>query len=156
MGYQQSFPGHLLIIHVHGYVYESCQLFVDGVVGGPDSALIVIGCVFLYQNGMLCRYGVQIAVAINAAVFLVFVKCVPCAFKLHEFFLRGQVTSFAVTAQLLVIDKCKFLTGTHLINHTAYPVHKLTAQCGVIGPGVCECQCREVMPGSVSFKLGMG
>ena len=105
---------------------------------------------------MLCRYGVQIAVAINAAVFLVFVKCVPCAFKLHEFFLGCQVTRLAVTAQLVVIDKCKFLAGTHLIHHTAYPVHKLATQCGIIGPGICKCQCREIMSGSMAFQLGMG
>ena len=129
---------------------------MDGVVGGPDSALIVIGCVFLYQHGMLCGYGVQVSVAIGAAVFLVLVKCIPGAFKLHELGLGGQVSGLTVAAQTVVPYKSQLLAGAHLIDHAADALHQLAAQSCVISPGVCKRQSRQIVAGAVPLEFGVG
>ena len=135
LGYKQCLIGYILIINVCGYVYESCQLFVYGIIWRPYPVIIVIWAIHLYQRGMMCWYGIQITISISLVFCFMLVKCLPCAFHLAQFFFWSKITSLPITVQGVIPYKGALLTLPQFVNHTSHSVSQSVFVCQISSTG---------------------
>ena len=95
-GNQQRFLGNSLIVNIVGDVYESCQLFVNGVIGRPYPIFIIVRAVAFNQSRMCCGDSIQVAITIVSVVFFVLIKCIPVSFHLFQFLFWCIVTCLPI------------------------------------------------------------
>ena len=150
---QQRLRGDLRIVDVLGNVNEPGQLLVDGVIRGPHTLLIIIRSVFLDEDRMLRRNGVDIAVSVAPGILLVLIEGRPRSFQLVEFRFGNQVPRLAIAAQCIVPDKGKFLTGTQFINYPLDPFLQGRPGGRIVGTGERERQGGHVVARPVSLEL---
>ena len=156
LGNEQGFGGNGFVVYVVGNVNEAGQLFVDGIIRGPHTALVVVGGVFFYQRRMLGGNGVNIAVTVFSAILLILVEGFPGAFHLRQFGLGSQIAGFTVAAQGLVIDKGKFLAGAQFVHHPPDIGLEGGLQLRILRTGIGEGQGAHVVAGAMAFELGGG
>ena len=116
------------------------------IIRGPYPVLVIVRGIFLYEHGVLRRDGVDIAITIFGAVFLVDVKCLPGAFHPHQFVLGGKVAGFAVAPQRRIPYKGELLAVAQLVHHPLDIGLEGGFQGRVIGARICEGQGGHIMP----------
>ena len=102
---------------------------------------------------MLRRNGVEVAVPVATAVFLVFVKRRPSAFQLAELGFRDKVPRLAVSAELVVPHKRPFLAGAEFVHHPADPAAEFVLEGRIVRAREGERQGRHVVASTVAFEF---
>ena len=153
LGNEQCLVGNLPFIDVIGNVDESRQLFMDTVIRSPHPFLIIIRAIALDEHRMLCRNGIQVAVAIVLPVLFVPVKSRPAAFQFLQFRLWSQVTGFPVATQRVVPHEGSFLTLAQFIDHSTDTLSQLRLNSLVLRRCKSKGQCRHIMSRTVTFEF---
>ena len=145
--------GNGRIVDIHGDVNQAGQLLVDRIVRGPNPLLVVVGGVFFDENGMLGGDGVDVAVAVLPAIFLVLVEGRPGALQRLELFLRNEVAGLEIPAQRVAPHKGHFLAGAEFIDHPPDAVLQFLPGRRIVGSGKCEGEGRHVVARAVSLQF---
>ena len=129
---------------------------MHGVIGRPHPTLIVVGTVHLYQGTMLGGNGIQIAITIFLALFLIAVEVGPGALHLLQFLLRGEVAGFPVASQFLVPHKGALLALSQSVHHLDDVLAEDVFLGGILTTGEGKSHSRHVVSGTVSLEFGGG
>ena len=153
---EQGFVGNGLVIDVVGNVDETSQLFVDGVVGRPHPFLIIVRTIALNQRRMSGRDGIEVAIAVVAVVFLVFVEGSPVALHLFQFLFWGIVSCLPIAVERAVPHKSALLTLTQFVHHPLDAIAKFPALGGICRRSIGKGECAHIVSGTMSFQFGGG
>ena len=143
-----------LVINIGGNIDKTGELFVYGIIRCPYPLFVVVGAIHLNQHAMLSRNGIQVAIAILPVFLLIAVEVGPCTLHLFQFFLRGKVARFPVTAQLFVPNEGTFLAFTQAIDHLNDILTKNVLLIFVLTTGKGHSHSRHIMATAVSLQLG--
>ena len=102
---------------------------------------------------MLRRNGVDVAVPVAPAVFLIAVEGRPSAFQPDKFRFRDKVPRLAVAAQLVVPYKRKLLAGPQLVHHPADAAADLILEGRIVRTCEREGEGGHIMPGAVALQF---
>ena len=124
------------------------------IVRCPHPLFVVIGAIHLYQDAVLGGYGIEITIAILAAVFLIAVEVGPRALHLAQFVLGCKVTGFPVAPQLCIPDEGAFLALAQAVDHLDNIFTKDILFLFVLTTGKGHGHSRHVVAGAVPFQFG--
>ena len=97
-GNEQRFLADGFIINDTGYINQSGQLLMHGIIRCPYPVFVVIGTIHLYEHAVLWWNGIDVAIAVVTIVLLIVIEIFPRAFQFTQLCLRCHVTGLEIAA----------------------------------------------------------
>ena len=152
-GNEQGFLADGLVVDDTGYVNQSGQLLMHGIVRSPHPVLVVIGTIHLDEHAVLRWDGVHVAIAIVTIILLIAVKVLPRAFHRTQFSLGSHVARLEIAAQRVAPHESALLTASHLGQHEADATQQRRLFLFVLTTGIGHGHSREIMPCAMSLEF---